>query len=365
MSFTKCKNKIFSLFLVSVFFTSCNGQSPSGKPNESAIALLSYTSKNKKLTKTQGTTEHQNVHCSLQDKNGNLWFGTTGEGVFLYDGKDFTQFTRKDGLSSNSILSILEDKSGNIWFGTDDGISRYDGTNFSVISLTNSTSFIPGKSISPSTKNSVWSMFQDRNGVIWFGTSQDLYCYDGKGFSRFLDQDNLLNNQNLQLKWIQCFLEDKDGSIWFGSGPIAEEGVIRYDGKSITASKPNGDGWIRSIIKDDSGNVWFSGRRNGLFIFDGKLFKGFTEKENIGSAIFKDKTGSIWFDGGEKNNTIESINGLWRYDGKMFTNFTTKDGMGKFSVWNILEDSKGNIWIGTRNCELYRYDGRNFEVFSE
>lgn len=359
----KFKSKIFSLLLVSIFFTSCNGQTKTEQPNKTVVEQLSFTSKNTKLTKTQGTTEHQNVHCSLQDKDGNLWFGTTGEGVYRYDGKEFTQFTVQDGLSNNEIWSILEDKSGNIWFGTDDGISRYDGKTISKIPivLNNPNGFgTPQSGI-----NSVWSMMQDKNETIWFGTSQDLYCYDGKLFSRFLDKKNISNNQNLQLKWIQCFLEDSDGTIWIGSGPIADEGVIRFDGKSITSSKPNGDGWIRYMVKDKNGHIWFSGRHNGVFRYDGQKFEKFTEKENIGSAIFKDKTGNIWFDGGEKINSIESIDGLWRYDGQTFENFTTKDGLGKNSVWNILEDRNGNIWIGTRNCGLYRYNEQTFETFSE
>ncbi|TDE28723.1 hypothetical protein E0I61_10020 [Flavobacterium ranwuense] len=81
------KNSIFSLLLASIIFTSCNGQTKTNQPNNTIVEQQSFTSKNTKLTKTQGTTEHQNVHCSLQDKNGNLWFGTTGEGVYRFDGK--------------------------------------------------------------------------------------------------------------------------------------------------------------------------------------------------------------------------------------------------------------------------------------
>src|SRR5690606_30207862 len=132
----KFKNPIFSLLFLMMLFTSCNGQDKTGQPNKALAELLSFTSKNTKLAKTQGTTEHQNVHCSLQDKNGHLWFGTTGEGVYRYDGKIFTQFTDKDGLSNNSVWSILEDRSGNIWFGTDNGVSRYDGKTISKISFT-------------------------------------------------------------------------------------------------------------------------------------------------------------------------------------------------------------------------------------
>ena len=58
------------------------------------------------------------IYCLLEDKDGNLWFGTNGGGVSKYDGKSFTHFTEKEGLSSNFVPSILEDKSGNLWFGT-------------------------------------------------------------------------------------------------------------------------------------------------------------------------------------------------------------------------------------------------------
>ena len=55
----------------------------------------------------------------LEDKSGNLWFGTEGGGVSMYNGESFTHFTEKEGLSNRDVLSILEDKSGNLWFGTE------------------------------------------------------------------------------------------------------------------------------------------------------------------------------------------------------------------------------------------------------
>src|SRR5260221_7997030 len=61
----------------------------------------------------------------LEDKQGNMWFGSIGSGVYHYDGISFQNFTTKDGLVNNEIVWIYEDKAGNIWFGAGGGASRY------------------------------------------------------------------------------------------------------------------------------------------------------------------------------------------------------------------------------------------------
>ena len=52
-------------------------------------------------------------------------------------------------------------------------------------------------------------------------------------------------------------------------------------------------------------------------------------------------------------------------DGISFKNFGPVDGMGDYGVWCMLEDREGNIWFGTRNMGLYRFDGKTFTSFSE
>ncbi|MBU2020646.1 MAG: hypothetical protein KJ941_13455 [Bacteroidetes bacterium] len=44
-----------------------------------------------------------NIHCSLMDKTGNLWFGTTGDGVYRFDGETFTDFSEK----ADNVLAKL------------------------------------------------------------------------------------------------------------------------------------------------------------------------------------------------------------------------------------------------------------------
>lgn len=341
------------LFIISSF---CVGQTTSEQ---------SFTSKQPKLTQTQDknpyTSPYQNIHCSLQDKKGNLWFGTTGEGVYQYDGEKFTQYTEKDGLSSNIVWSILEDKSGMIWFGTEKGVSCYDSKKI--------------KPILP-LKNNVWSLAQDKKGTIWFGADEGLCCYRHKTFSYFLENAKILSEERqFTLKNVQCIFEDKQGNLWFGSGPgqgvSGMEGVFLHEGKTLTNFKPQGEGWIRKICENKEGQILLSTRQKGVFSYDAqtRTFSDFIQPDSLtkGSltCILVDKNNNIWYASDYVNNDDITTGGLWKFDGTSWVKFKKSDGLTNSAVFSILEDKAGNIWIGTRNCELFRYDGQKFTKFSE
>ncbi|WMJ74027.1 two-component regulator propeller domain-containing protein [Cytophagaceae bacterium ABcell3] len=66
------------------------------------------------------------TNCFARDKDGNLWIGTYGQGIFIFDGKEFVyNYTAKDGLVSNYCYSIHADRNGNIWVGHKTGISKF------------------------------------------------------------------------------------------------------------------------------------------------------------------------------------------------------------------------------------------------
>lgn len=358
--------QIHLLAFALIVFISCNGQAQI-KPQEIVSQQKNIPDKQPKLTKTQGTDAYQNVHCGLQDKRGDLWFGTTGEGVYRYNGKAFTQFTVKDGLSNNKVWSVLEDMSGNIWFGTDDGISLYNGKTIAQIPIINNLRSAEKNNID--TKNAVWSMIQDKKGKIWLGTDHGVYCYDGKTFSRFLDAPALINKSGLTLKSVQCIFEDKNGNLWFGSGPMAFEGICLFDGRSLTNFRPKDEGWIRQITEDKNGTLLFDTRHIGVITYDGKTFSDFSKPQELRSDLLNnilvDSKGNIWYASDYVNDNDISTGGVWKFDGKWFVEFTKKDGLSNTSAYCIIEDRAGNIWLGTRNTGLYRYDGKMVTKFSE
>ncbi len=387
-------SQLYPLLFLLLFFISCNGQVKKNLPKTDTESLP-------KMIRTQGIVSG-NVGCELQDKAGNLWFSTSGEGVYRYDGTSFKNFTTKDGLSSNDVSAIIEDKAGTILFGTNRGICRYDPkqvTGKSIINFTDNAD---------ANKQPITSLFEDREGNLWFGTMQNgVYRYDGKTFTNFLNNDDYPFNLGEHNQLILSILQDKNGNIWFcswnGGGvwrydpkgavgqsfknylPPADYYHRNEDGRSIgekpsisflpkpTYSLSQGslpDDMIFSVTEDRAGNLWFATRRHGACRFDGKTFTNFGEKEgfvNYGIySILEDKQGNLWF--------TTDKNGVWRYDpkqvaGNPFKNFTTKDGLINNSVFSILEDKEGNLWFGTRGFGLCQYNpkqavGKSFTVFS-
>lgn len=315
-----------------------------------------------KLTRTQNSNPQScQVRCAVQDRAGDIWFGTTGEGIYRYDGKAFTQFTKEDGLPSNIVWCAIRDDADQLWFGTDAGLCRWNGTRFDAVPLPP----LPGaKTTTPPT---VWSLLQDSRKTIWIGTSEGMLFSKSGTISPFLEpgQSTIANPSKLHLKMIAAMLEDREGNVWFASGmPPGMEGLIRFDGTSLTQFKPGSQGWIRTVIEDSHGTLWMGTRHGGVWRYDGNDFSPFTEKRGTGSPMLVDHAGNIWF-GGEEDDTGLNLSGVYRYDGKTFDNFKIGNILGGYGFWSITQDRSNNIWLGTRNTGLYRFDGKNLISLSE
>ncbi len=354
--------RIASLLLVAGLLGSCVGTT---KPIEQ-VRRVAVRPIKAKLTRSQDSTQFDEVKCGVQDAEGNLWFGTTREGVYRYDGKGFSQFTVKDGLTNNTVWSILADRNGSVWFGTDSGLSRWDGKSILRIPI----SLRPQKEHSPShappTDPAVWSSREDKNGTIWIGTAGGMLCLKHGVLSIFLDDTKVKNPGHLTLKMVEDVHEDGNGILWFASGmPPGEEGLCRFDGTTLTQLKPGGERWIRTITENPEGVLWLGTRHVGTWKLTGSHFSQYSKDAHLGVPRLVDRSGNIWFSGEESENVINSYTGIWRYDGNTLKNYTVKDGMDELFVWCMVEDRSGNIWLGTRNMGLYRFDGKSFKSFSK
>ena len=165
---------------------------------------------------TKGTT-----WSISEDAMGNMWFSTNGFGAYKYDGQSFTQFSKEDGLTDNSVDNIMEDSRGNIWFGTRfGGVSRYDGMTF--------TNYTEGGVIG---NNEVCVIYEDSEANIWFSSEgYGVYRYDGESFTNFGEE------QGLDVRAVQAIFEDDKGRFWVGGGG----GLYRFDGSTFFNVKRTG-----------------------------------------------------------------------------------------------------------------------------
>lgn len=204
-------------------------------------------------------------------------------------------------------------------------------------------------------------IFQDRQGNLWFGTNvYDLMMYNGDSLTRITENEGFSGGR------VTGIVQDESGDIWFATG----FGLNRYDGKSFTVyaeqdGLSNSEIW--SLMLDSDGILWI-GHNKGLSRFDGKDFvdipvpKPDVREPNTVYApdritgIVEDSEGNIWLgtDGF----------GICRYNGGLFTHFTMDDGICDNAVNELMVDRQGNLWIGTYFGGVSRYDGEEFNNYT-
>ncbi|HLF65513.1 MAG TPA: two-component regulator propeller domain-containing protein [Saprospiraceae bacterium] len=238
---------------------------------------------------------------------------------------------------------------------------------------------------SPQIDEYVVNVFEDKDGNLWFGTlSKGVARYDGKTLTYFSTKDGLCDNT------VTGIAQDKKGNMWFGT----HAGASRYDAslrqaqdklslstgsKTFTnfriAEGLHGAGC--KILVDRHGTIW-AGTNHGAFRFNGRIFSEFDIPEPaIEKLSYKWEAGKVW------NLYEDSKGNIWfgrdgfgacKFDGKAFTHFTTKDGLCSNNVANIAEDKHGNIWFGCISSDfpeyideggLNRYDGATFTKYPE
>ena len=318
------------------------------------------------------TTElSRNIRSMLHDSKGNYWFGSEAEGVYRFDGKNYIQFTYKEGLGDNQIRYINEDQAGNVWVGTGRGISRFDGKKFTEINDENDFGL-------NSTAPAQW---MSKPNDIWFEASDKrvgIYRYDGTRLSLLqlpknkMDGGFNVEETNIVSPYgVYCIYKDRKGYVWFGTQTL---GVCCFTGNSFfwLSEKQLSGPAVRAIFEDSKGNLWFGNNGGGLFMYDGKTLSNITAENGLGNTDFmkgkglnnnpgtmarvwsitEDASGDIWA------STIDA--GVWRYDGKTLTNYTEKEGLSMPSIPLIFKDRKGDLWFCSEGGGILKFNGKSF-----
>ena len=278
----------------------------------------------------------------------------------------FFHLDLESGLSHNMIYSIYQDQQGFMWFGTRNGLNRYDGVRFRVYHHD------PLDATSLSNDN-ISAIVGDEDGVLWVGAW-------GGGLNR-LDPETGVFSQlpneasdldpSIRNAYVHCLYLSESGELWLGT---RDNGLIRFDKRTGLFKQylhdPTDPTSLSSnrvwSIREKDGRLWL-GADQGIDLFDPK-------EERFERYLFSDKSPVPWLDTKVPKLMFDRQNRLWVVTerGLFVQDLETGHCRIVFEsggehlqdfVLTVYEDRENRIWWGTLNSGLFLMEGETIRQF--
>jgi signal transduction histidine kinase/ligand-binding sensor domain-containing protein len=309
-----------------------------------------------------GNNKHLNLNQITVDQEDNIWLATS-RGLVFYDRQkdEFSQFEDSpDHQPEHTEIYCLEfDSFGNLWYGTStNGIVKYDTRSVlrSITSTGNGKNSIP--------LGWTYRIYEASDQKVWIAT------FSGNGIGMY---ELFPGSQSLVPHFFEDALPENTGFTGFTEERpgefLASSGwqFYNYSTRSRVVKKVHPEGfpdsiYVNNIIKDGSGNIWFC-TNNSLYEMPATggavrhIDLGMVEGSNPSSEdvvnVFEGKKHGLW---------ILTNNGLFLYD--PVTGKVNRHGYDRLSgdifssqdINSFYEDYDGICWIGTWQGGLSRYD---------
>lgn len=329
---------------------------------------------------TQGNGLPANgIYSLLEDREGRIWVGTRGGGLCrlmsdlaLARNVVARVYSNKDGIPATWINQLFQASDGGLWAGSNAGliqfIPRADGRDFRF------RSFAQAQGLS---FNEVWALAEDVNGNLWAGMAHGGAVKIARsGFSTFVDAEGS--------SWAKSIFETRAGDLYVVGAPVGNKWFVnRFDGEKFTPISPAigfSWGWNQTVLEDHMGEWWMA-TRDGVSRFP-KVSKPeqlahttpkaiYTTRDGLAANVIlrllEDSRGDLWIGSVGEG---KSFNGLSRWERSTNTlhHYTEKDNLPRldtFYVSSFAEDRTGNLWIGfSGDGGLVRYRDGRFALFT-
>ena len=305
------------------------------------------------MTLTRASADTGTVTSLCFDSKGGLWVGTDEQGAFYYptpggganalslkQGERFTFENTAGGMRSDNIYSIFVDREGVVWFGTDRGVCRYDPHSPSVETL----------SARPDS-NFARTLFQASDNSLWCGTNSGLFIRDGRAAT-------WVPIPELARKAIHSIAEDSTGRLLIGtasglyaglksSGNRSSVGGLRFARIAFEESEIALSDSIRAICQFQGATYVASFGRGLERLVDARraLVWPLEEKGDADArnrqvlSLHADKDKRLWI------STAEA--GVFVFDGKKVSPVPSLGGLSDTAAWVIDGSSDDILWLGT------------------
>ena len=273
---------------------------------------------------------------------------------------NFKNITIEDGLSQSTVETIYQDSKGYIWIGTNDGLDRYNGYEFKHYKHDK----YDKNSIA---NNYIVDIIEDKNGYIWVSTIGGLSRInpDKDEIKNYYSKEDSGNLSNSNLWQILCTKDNRliastiDGLNVYDKNKDKFTRILYKEGELPSQ-------YIYSLEEDINGHIWV-GTDNGLVELDKDLNIVKSYQDAIGDSdvynVYDDSKGNIWV------CTLD--NGLFKInlDDKSVENYknnNSKISIPSNNVRDIISDSEGKLWIATdKGLCTFDYEREEFITYNK
>jgi signal transduction histidine kinase/ligand-binding sensor domain-containing protein len=267
------------------------------------------------------------------DSKGDLWVATAGHGAYRYrDSHEVAHYTFENtagGLRSNDIYSVFVDREGVVWFGTDRGVCRYDpgGPQTETLSTRPDSNFVR-------------AIFRSANSRWWSGTNRGLFVREpGQAIWRPVEA--------MSGRTIHAIGEDSTGRVLIGAaGGLFRESTNRGEFERIervSGTSASADS-VRAIVQFQ-GATYLATFGSGLERFDGHERALVWPLES--TDPLQREVVSLHSDGKNKLWIGTAAAGLFMFDGVQTTQDDALSALKGSPVWDVELSSDGAVWLAT------------------
>lgn len=297
--------------------------------------------KTKYINRQSVAPDNLRIVSMFEDRNGNIWLGCFQRGVLMISSEEsffhYWDFSAAGQESDITISAFLKDRSGRLWVGGDNGQLMEIREDGSI------------KSVWHEGKSGVVSLLEDSENNIWVG----------RRFGSIFLLNKLTGEYKLvpevQPKYVTWMLEGSDKNIYFSS---FGEGLMIYNLRSDTwktitdTTTLNNDvklvnKWINTMVYDSKDRLWL-GHHNGISCYDARHNRFIELNKDIEAilnkvicyALIEDRKGNIWL------GTNQGLYKFTPYTQELIHYATNKEAPDNV-ICGLAEDEQGNIWCST------------------
>ncbi|WP_162245872.1 MULTISPECIES: sensor histidine kinase [unclassified Roseateles] len=272
----------------------------------------------------------------LRDRDGGLWIGTDGLGLMhVKDGRADT-FNRIAGLSGNVACSLFEDREGNIWYGSEKGIDRFRKLPVTAISTQ--------QGLPDEVSRAVLTA---RDGSVWVSTEDGLARWRGGKPTTYRERDGLPASR------VRSLYQDVDGRLW-----VSTAGGLAYFAEGRFIAVDSGPGHqVHAMTGDAQGNLWLATDQGLARLHQSRFVENISwaavDVEQRGQVVHRGQVliadqGGLWVSFWQDNSVV------YFKDGKVQATYRPTQGRDDSFLADIRLDAEGAVWAATSGSGLSR-----------